>query len=47
MDCHISIDLFDSLRNITRFQNTILLKEICRDNNWDYNSLQKNILKIK
>lgn len=47
MECHISTDLLDSLKTIIRFQNTILLKEICRDNNWDYNSLKKKYIKDK
>jgi hypothetical protein len=40
-------DLFNSLNNIVRFQNTILLKEICRDYNWDYNSFKKKYIKDK
>ena len=40
-------DLFYSLNNIIRYQNTILLKEICRDYKWDYNSLKKKYIKDK
>ena len=40
-------DLSNSLNNIVRFQNTILLKEICRDYNWDYNSFKKKYIKDK
>lgn len=47
MKLQIPNDLFESLNNITRFQNTILLKEICRDYNWDYNALKKKYIKDK
>lgn len=47
MECHISNDLFESLKTIVRHQNNLLLKEICRDKNWNYNLLKKKYLKDK
>lgn len=47
MDCFIPNELYESLKTISRYQNCVILREICREYNWDFNSLKKKYIKDK
>jgi hypothetical protein len=45
MEVVIPEELYESLTLITKYQNTLLLKEIAKEKNWKYAELKKEFLK--
>ena len=45
MEIVIPEELYESLKLIIKYQNTLLLKEIAKEKNWKYAELKKEFLK--
>ena len=45
MNVDIPESLFESLKLIIKYQNTLLLKEIAKEKGWKYTELKKEFLK--
>ena len=45
MEVEIPESLFESLKLILKYQNTLLLKEIAKEKGWKYSELKKEFLK--
>ena len=47
MELEIPKEFYDSIKNVVRYQNTLLLRQISNDYKWDFDSLKKKYLKDK
>ena len=47
MELEIPKEFYDSIKNVIRYQNKLLLKQISDDYKWDFESLKKKYLKDK
>ena len=47
MELEIPKEFYDSIKNVIRYQNKLLLKQISDDYKWDFESLKKKYLKYK
>lgn len=45
MEVKLNKDLFDKINLIIKYQNSLLLKIICEENNWNLDELKKKYLK--